>query len=348
VGSDDHTLDDIDCNCPTPFFCSALTISLVSERCEDLINAIDGLHHSDVNELIRKRTNEGRINESDHWCELRHAAGRLLSYLQAVNILIETRRQWPELFDEFQVHYTASSAPGPNPLRKSGNKLCADAIIGRMTSEPKLMESYKTQAQELQKFELDGIIRGLAVRKGFRPIVHAEVLLLEALERNGGTHPSKFFNGYKYIGCSKPSCRLCDYYFSNHQSGVQIRPAHRNLYQNWRMPDLFQDQGPRVEKERKILMNKILLLIRKDGFRVLSEKLPDGKKHDSNTEPTFPINMPHFRRADDHKSMESRLDSLSIGGFKDQYTTPKGMDILDRRAIFPLESDGEEDGGAKI
>jgi hypothetical protein len=349
VGLADPLLDDDTCNYPIAFPSPVLILSLVSERCEKLITAIDELYNSDVDELIRARAKEGRINESDYWCELRHLAGRLLSYLQAIKILIRTRRRWPELFVDFEVHYTASSVAGPNPLRKAGNKLSADAIIGRMTSDPRLMEYSKAQAQELQKFDLDRLIQEQAVKKGFKPIVHAEVLLLEELERNGDTHPSNFFNNYKYIGCSKPSCRLCESYFANHQSGVQIRPTHRNLYPNWRMPDLFQDQGLKAENERKILMNKILLQIRKDAFRVLREKLPDWKKHDSNTEPTLPNNAPIVRHLDDdNRSIETMFESLHIGNLQDEELSSRRVGRAERRAIFPLETDDEEDGGATV
>jgi len=156
--------------------------------------------------------------------------------------------------------------------------LGAEEIIGRMTSDSEIMQSYRSQAVELQKFGLDEAIEKEAMHEGFRPIVHAEILLLDSLVRDGGTHPSEFFNGYKYIGCSKPSCRLCDYYFSIHSSGVQIRPTHQNMYLSWRMPDLFEDQGLKAKRERGQLMDKILLLIRKDAFRLLREKSPQKKK----------------------------------------------------------------------
>jgi hypothetical protein len=241
------------------------------------------------------------MNESKCWCELRHAAGRLLSYLQAVKVLVSARKRWPELFDNFEVCYIASSSPAQCPLRNKQKveRLSAEQIIGRMTSDPKVMESYKALAQELEKFGLDQNIRERAGHRKFRPIVHAEVLLLESLGRDGGTHPSRFFNGYKYIGCSKPTCRLCDYYFSFHASGVEVRPTHRNLYPNWRMPDVYRDQGPGAEKEREKLMNKILARIREDAFRTLSEKVPERKTHDSNTEPTYPIDSIPGRELED-------------------------------------------------
>lgn len=51
---------------------------------------------------------------------------------------------------------------------------------------------------------------------------------------------------------------------------------------------MYEDQGPQAERGRRDLMNKVLFLIRKDAFRVLKEKLAEGKRHDSNTDSTYP------------------------------------------------------------
>jgi hypothetical protein len=125
-----------------------------------------------------------------------------------------------------------------------------------MTSDAEQMANYRSHAQDLQMFDLDNIIRRCTRSRSFRPIVHAEVLLFESLENDGGTHPSRFFGGYKYIGYSKPTCRLCDYYFSVRGSGVRVRPSLPNLYHNLRMPDVYEDQGHKAKKENENIMNK--------------------------------------------------------------------------------------------
>lgn len=332
-------------------FRSVLSILLVSKHCEGLIKAIDLLYQSEIDGLIRNKTNEGRMNESECWCELRHAAGRLLSYLQAVKVLVSTRKRWPELFENFEVCYINSSVPAQSPLRGRcrPEELSTDRIIGRMTSDPKAMASYRAHAQELQKFGLDENIRRNAGSKKFRPIVHAEVLLLESLENDGGTHPSRFFNGYKYIGCSKPTCRLCDYYFSVHASGVEVRPAHRNLYHNWRMPDVYQNQGPQVEKKRESLMNKILVRIREDAFRTLSEKLSERKHHDSNTEPTYPIDSIPSWEPEDMEHLATSLKDLDIESSEYEAMHNSSETVsFDGSNMFAVESDDEQDGGVKL
>ena len=127
------------------------------------------------------------MNESEFWCELRHSTGRLLSYLGAAKVLVSARKQWPELFENFEVRFILSSVPARSPLRKK-ETISMEKIIGRMTSDPEEMKSYQACAQELEKLGLDDNIRKQAGLKTFRPIVHAEVLILDSLERDGGTH----------------------------------------------------------------------------------------------------------------------------------------------------------------
>ena len=291
-----------------------LNTRLVSQNCEGLFAYIDDLYKSDIELLIRSRAKEGRMNKSECWSELRHMAGRLLSYLQAVKTLVSTRKLWPELFENYKVHYIASSTPGRYIFlgKNVPEKMSADLIIGRMTSDPAKLAEYRAHAQELQKCGLDESIRANTDRKKFRPFVHAEVLLLDWIESDGGTHPSKFFNGYKYIGCSKPTCRLCEQYFTVHTSGVQVRSPHRNLYTNWRMPDVYEDQGLQAVKDRNELLNKMLDLVKRDTFRVLVERIPEGKRHDSNTDPTYPIGSTASRRNERGEYLEASLRSLNL------------------------------------
>jgi hypothetical protein len=289
------------------------------------------------------------MNESEFWCELRHATGRLLSYLGAAKILVSARKRWPELFEIFEVRFIASSSPIRCPLRKVAT-ISMEKIIGRMTSDPEKMKSYKARAQELEKLGLDEKIRKQAGLKTFRPIVHAEVLLLDSLERDGGTHPSRFFNGYRYIGCSKPTCRLCHYYFSSRASDINVRSTHRNLYLNWRMPDVYQDYGPNATKERDELMDKILALIRADTFRTLTEKVPEKKHRDSNTEPTYPIDSISSRAPEDLEQLAIDLKQLGMESSGDEAilgSSPR-ISFSDGDFSVPESEDEGEDGGAKL
>jgi len=229
------------------------------------------------------------------------------------------------------------------------NSLTMETIIGRMTSDSEQMESYKARAQDLEKFGLDQAIRE-AGHKTLQPIVHAEVLLLDSLERDGGIHSSRFFNGYRYIGCSKPTCRLCYYYFSFRASDIHIRPTHRNLYPNWRMPDVCKDQDPRAEKEREQLMNQILSRIRADTFRALTEKVPERKRHDSNTEPTYPIDSIASRAPEDMEqlAMDFRQLDMESSGYEAKLESSLRISFSHGDVCVAEVEDEEEDGGVKL
>lgn len=339
---------------PSILYYLVLNTWLVSEKGERLINAISRLYQSEIDELVRDKAKEGRMNESECWCELRHAAGRLLSYLQAVKVLVSTRKRWPALFEDFEVCYVFSSAPDRCPLG-SGRKvkeLTMGDIIGRMTSDPQASESYRAHAKELEKFEVDKDLQMLAGGKTFRPIVHAEVLILESLQNDGGTHPSRFFGGFRYIGCSKPTCRLCEYYFSFHASGVEVRPAHRNIYPSWRMPDVHSSQGPRARRDREKLMEKILGRVRGDAFRTMIEKVPEKKVHDSNTEPTYPVEIISDDEPEDIDNLTTEFESFDIGypsyEEKPDFKSRISVDALNLSAADSDAEEGEEGGGAKL
>jgi hypothetical protein len=162
------------------FLSSMLNIRIVSQHCESLINYINRLYNSELEVHIRDRAREGRMNKSECWSELRHFAGRLLSYLRAAKTLVSTRKLWPELFENYEVCYIASSTPGRYIFKgkHSPEKMSADHIIGCMTSDPREQEEYRSHAQELQKLGLDDRIRKRTSSQKFRPIVHAEVLHL--------------------------------------------------------------------------------------------------------------------------------------------------------------------------
>ncbi|KAI4596875.1 hypothetical protein KJ359_005220 [Pestalotiopsis sp. 9143b] len=143
---------------------------------------------------------------------------------------------------------------------------------------------FREYAKSLQNFDLDARIQQGWSKESFRPIVHAEVLLLDWLERNGGTADHRFFNDWKYIGSSKPTCKLCHYYFECHGSMIQHRPSHGNLYISWRVPDVYTTQGEHVVEARQVIVDKVLDKIRKDAFSLVEQRVPPSyKDHDSNT-----------------------------------------------------------------
>jgi hypothetical protein len=68
--------------------------------------------------------------------------------------------------------------------------------------------------------------------------LHAHILRLQRTLRTQSQEAPVFFNNSKYIGCSNPTCRLCELWFGNHPSRVRVRDGHRGLYAQWRAPDV--------------------------------------------------------------------------------------------------------------
>lgn len=259
----------------------------VFKACVNLILLIKVFSKSPTYGSLQEKASSER-GERSPWTELRHAAGRLLSYSSASKTLIEARKKWECLFYEVEVDFVPSSSLLINPV--SDKNVNADAIIGRMTSDKTKMQQCRAHAAQLQRFDLDDIIKK-QVTDGFRALVHAEVLIHKSLiDEYGltGPHPSQFFEGRKYIGSSKPTCRLCDYYFTASATGIDVRKTHRNLYIGWRAPDVYVDQDEAAKKRRQQVLMKVLDRVREDAFRTLAEKVPERKKYDSNTDPTYP------------------------------------------------------------
>lgn len=205
--------------------------------------------------------------------------------------LVEAREQiqWGQLFYDFEIVCLPSSKPHPNPIVGQRRKVGAADILGRMTPswDIEKLKSSQEAAADLQKFGLDENIRKQNQSTHFRPIVHAEILVHESLR---GLPNLRFFEGYKYIGSSKPTCRLCDYYFRavTRTTGdhVQVRRPHRNLYVNWRAPDVYENQL-NLDKRREAILNEMNVSVRQDAFATLKDKVGERKNHDSNTSRTY-------------------------------------------------------------
>lgn len=219
-----------------------------------------------------------------------HTSKRILAYPQSVQyILTVAKNRWPELFDNPLVSFLPSSKKIPRPYREKS--LTAVSIVGRMTRKVKEMAIFKDFVKRLQIYDLDDRIQELYARKSFTPIVHSEVLLLNWVwntyggAADGIIDQSVFFNGWMYIGSSKPTCRLCHYYFEERRSGVEHRSDwHGNLYPAWAFPEVFPSQGENAIADRQIMVDRVLQRVRKEAFQVVRKKIaPKSKEEDSNT-----------------------------------------------------------------
>lgn len=254
---------------------------------------------------------------------------RLFAYEHMVDSFLEAEGEWPELFRDFDSIVIPSSQKDDKPLNQTSNT--ASKIIGRMTSDVAQMEQFRTIAAELQKFDFDGRIKSQISSDSFRPSVHAEVLVLDFITRNCPSSEFQYFRGIKYIGSSKPTCKLCSYYFEAHPSRVQSRPTHGNLYKNWKFPDILAAHGNQAVEARKTIYTSVIGNIRKDAFQIMEDKLAPWKRHDSNT---YSVMTRQTNRTVDE--LGDRLRSgLSLRGGLIEERQEEG--ILD-----------DEDGGARL
>lgn len=209
----------------------------------------------------------------------------------AAEHLIGAYERWPRLFQDFRVRAIRSGERMHKPIPKSN--LTAEEIIQNMFNDDDEdndvaeRDECLAHAQDLQKFRVDDLIQKELANQNFRPIVHSEVLVHDYLVSRGLTHPSYFWNEWKYIGSSKPTCRLCNYYFFVHQFRFEVRPSHMNLYIAWRLPDLPKNDEA-AKKSRAKLLKRLIDQVRNDAKTTLREKTFKGRVHDSFTNSAQP------------------------------------------------------------
>ncbi|KAH6842409.1 hypothetical protein B0I37DRAFT_196859 [Chaetomium sp. MPI-CAGE-AT-0009] len=287
----------------------------VADDVSRLILAIQSHQQTPAQQLIQKRALALKSDKGNCWALARHAAGRLVSYQYAVETLTIAHHVWADtpLFLEYDIGFLHSSKAGHEPLveQQTGLRskpLTADEIINRMTSNRPDQERYKAFAESLQMDTTAGSTSTAAAggerkldaaiaeqwNSGMASRVHSEVLLLDYLQRTPGrTKAHRFFRGMRYIGASKPSCRLCRYYFDTCAPEVATRATHNNVYYRWRQPDTYRFSGDPLpngegltpaETQWRDTINQIKALVCRDVFRLLETQVGDAPRMlDSNT-----------------------------------------------------------------
>ncbi|KAF5647844.1 uncharacterized protein FTJAE_1527 [Fusarium tjaetaba] len=230
-------------------------------------------------DVRRRLAREDSMMSTTYWSDFVHVAGRLLTYKRAVDLMDLVAKIWPQLFSDIQIYMIPSSSTGSAVLPTK--PWTAAQIMGKMTSDESLLGRFAAQLGSLSVHDIDAKVSELW-RSAPKPTVHAEVLVHDWLENSeGGIRPERFFNRWKFIGSSKPPCKLCSYFFDEYPTDVQVRPSHQNAYFAWRMPDVYEYQGRESSHKRMLVMESIKTRIRADVVRLLSEKLADGRPHDS-------------------------------------------------------------------
>lgn len=287
------------------------------------IRLLEQLCRSPEGKIIAERAREGRkfkVPSQECWSDLQHMINRTTAYSESVRFILAAKIRWPRLFEKFKVSFIESSQRMERPFRNKSQT--ADGIVGRMTRKQKMIDTFREFARELQKFKLDDLIMGVWKDPNFRPIVHAEVLLLDHLDKKGVLEPRFFFNEWMYIGSSKPTCKLCHHYFTlHHVPNVGHRPSHGNLYLSWRFPDVLKSQGEVGIQKRQIMVDRVLEKVRKEAFDIVSRKGTSSYKGDDSF--TYSAAMP-----------ERSTVAGSAVDFEDLASMIGHMDLSDRAGDF--------------
>lgn len=279
--------------CPQTQICQLSDISLlltnnftVVRQSHSLLQAIAACYRG-FEEFLRRKAGDDRERANlTPWGHVRHAIGRLHSYSIAMLVLVEARKRWPELFEAFEVTHIPSAPRGGNPMQVKEDRCTGHDILRCVNAGNDVLNAYKALNAELGS-RIDEKIKAQikAPDDEFYTNVHAEVNLADNIYRDHqdptSEGPVRFFNEGKfgrYIGCSKPTCLLCDLYFDEHPMGFQRRRSHRNLYIKWRAPE---------GTERHVLEDMAKRL-RKTVFQTITERLGTRSKFDSRHTPTDP------------------------------------------------------------
>ncbi|EFQ25964.1 uncharacterized protein GLRG_01108 [Colletotrichum graminicola M1.001] len=214
------------------------------------------------------------------------------------------------------LEFNWGNVPIPRPIRSKSMK--AEGIVGRMTSDTEVIEVFRGFARDLQLQNLDARIETESTKNTFRPIVHSEILLLDNLEKRGPITPERFFHGWMYIGSSKPLCRLCQYYFDMHRSGVKHRKSHLNLYTSWRLPDVLRSQGAKGVERRQNMINRMTERVRHDVFDLIQKRVqPMHRNHDSFTSSVRFTLDGRWAMASTASDVASQMESLALEDYED-------------------------------
>lgn len=292
------------------------------------------------------------FSPSTPWRQLRHCMARLRAYHVSTRSIISAHKCWPQLFEEdFQIITVPSSRPHPNPLKK-WNMATASDMLGRMVPKEEVALR-RAQAQVLEPFGLDTLILEVSSQDSFRPLVHGEVLVHDFVRRHLSENPDvTYWNRWRYVGSSKPTCRLCAYYFAQ-ITDVAVRESHGNLYAKWRMLDVYHKEGA---AERDAVLQSMSVLIRQDSLRTLESKLPRGRADDSSSFPTVPGYLArHVGAAGSDVAGTSRPSPVDYDHSEEDSGLPTGYGddplagMLDGLAFEHNDSDEDHEiGGARL
>ncbi|KAI1485379.1 hypothetical protein F5X96DRAFT_347402 [Biscogniauxia mediterranea] len=217
----------------------------------------------------------GLSASADAFEVFRHYLGRLAHHVRAPKQVLEDASELDRLFDEYHVYPVAPKPSNPRPLIDRKTTLSSMLVRMLPTGDPRL-PGYQESLDALdKKFGILNQVHDRYTNKNFKPIVHAEILVLEHFYQGQRT----FVDNDKYVGCSKPACYCCHLYFRHHPSRPVEPESHQNVYPNWGVPALDGGtEDPRWIPQRDLLI-KILEPIRRDALDQISRQANPCKWH---------------------------------------------------------------------
>ena len=162
-----------------------------------------------------------------------------------------------------------------------------------------------------QQLNLGDRIRTYYQANTFRPLVHAEVQVLEAFyfgER-------AFVLKDRYVGTSKPACYCCYLYFQSHPLQCVTSRSHQNIWLNWGPPRLAGGAADEHYVHQRDILNSMLEKIRVDALDQISQKAAAPLSHLDSTTGITPsvFSMQGIPPTDEDHWIEEQLGRLSIG-----------------------------------
>ena len=173
-------------------------------------------------------------------------------------------------------------------LAKEGT---VESILGRAFSSRVESDKFMVRLQSL--WNADEVRAVLSRERPIKTKVHAELLLADHLHRKN----VQFLDGHdRYIGCSKPSCYLCDAYLRNHPAAFAVPRSHQKIYVGWRCPDVLEG-GPdtyQLHHEQETMWLELTRVVRKDLKKEVESRAPRAAIPPDSTAGVTSENHPTF------------------------------------------------------
>jgi hypothetical protein len=158
------------------------------------------------------------------------------------------------MFYGFPLNDVASEPKPGRPYPRIN--LTLEGISGRMFSERSCeLKEFRALLQHMD--ECGTIMPRISDQYSnddWQPIVHAQLILLEAMHNRQYT----FYNNDKFVACSKAACFCCYHYICNHPGGFARPACHKKVYLNWKPPSLFYATGDEEIVQQRDVMNELI------------------------------------------------------------------------------------------